>query len=92
MAVAEALAADDDPPEVVEAEAAAVEATAALSCASPSEFGEEEREGGARLAPAGRKGVSPLPTPLSKGFSQSSRLVATSVILCCCFFFWKERR
>lgn len=78
LAVAEALADELAPPEVVEAEAAAVEATAALSCARASELGDDKR--GEGFAPAGRKGV-PLPPapPLSKGWSQSSRLVATSV-------------
>ena len=85
LAVAEALAEEEEPPEVVEAEATAVEATAALSAASASERGDGKVSWLASgLAPAGRNGALPVaapPPPLRSGFSQSSRLVATSVEL-----------
>lgn len=92
FAVADAVAAELDPPEVVEAAAAAVEATAALSAARASDLRDEE-EGDRRaakngfLAPAGRKGLPPPTPPLKRGSSQSSRFVATSA---CFLVVWKR--
>ena len=92
FAVAEALAAELAPPELVEAAAAAVEATAALSAARASELGEDEDGSGESLAaPAGRKGA-PFSRPLRRGSSQSSRFVATSVVVFVLVFLERDVR